>query len=216
MGFILACTGHRHRAVAGSNPALPTTLILKALTLVMTVLTVMEDVTPKKIKPVALLRDVRKSVSEILNKPFSERINHQIFQPDKKALALWALDCAERVLPLFEEKYPDDKRPRKALETLKDWMNTGSFKMAVIRRASLDAHAAAKDAKEDYAKYAAHAAGQAIATAHVPTHALGSSVYAIRAVATYSGDVDECLIRERNWQLQHLRDITKQVSKTEE
>ena len=216
MGFILACTGHRHRAVAGSNPALPTTLILKALTLVMTVLTVMEDVTPKKIKPVALLRDVRKSVSEILNKPFSERINHQIFQPDKKALALWALDCAERVLPLFEEKYPDDKRPRKALETLKDWMNTGSFKMAVIRRASLDAHAAAKDAKEDYAKYAAHAAGQAVATAHVPTHALGSSVYAIRAVATYSGDVDECLIRERNWQLQHLRDITKQVSKTEE
>ena len=216
MGFILACTGHRHRAVAGSNPALPTTLILKALTLVMTVLTVMEDVTPKKIKPVALLYDIRKSVSEILNKPFSERINHQIFQPDKKELALWALDCAERVLPLFEEKYPDDKRPRKALETLKDWMNTGSFKMAVIRRASLDAHAAAKDAKEDYAKYASHAAGQAVATAHVPTHALGSSVYAIRAVAAYSGDVDECLIRERNWQLQHLRDITKQVSKTEE
>lgn len=182
----------------------------------MTVLTVMENVTPKKIKPVALLRDVRKSVSEILNKPFSERINHQIFQPDKKVLALWALDCAERVLPLFEEKYPHDKRPRKALETLKDWMDTGVFKMSVIRKASLDAHAAAKDAKEDYTKYAAHAAGQAVATAHVPTHALGSSVYAIRAVAAYSGNVDEGLIRERNWQLQHLRDITKQVSKTKE
>jgi hypothetical protein len=24
VGFILACTGHRYRAVAGSNPALPT------------------------------------------------------------------------------------------------------------------------------------------------------------------------------------------------
>ena len=96
-------------------------------------LTVMVHVAQKKLKPVALLYDVRKSVSEILNKPFSERINHQIFQPDKKALALWALDCAERVLPLFEAKYPHDKRPRKALETLKDWIDTGMFKMSVIR-----------------------------------------------------------------------------------
>lgn len=169
----------------------------------------MERESQRKLKPVALLRDVRRSVSEILGKPFSERIDHRLFQPDKKALALWAIDCAEHVLPLFEENYPCDKRPRKALETLKEWIDTGVFKMSVIRKASLDAHAAAKDAKEDYAKYAAHAAGQAVATAHVPTHALGSSVYAIRAVAAYSGNVDEGLIRERSWQLQRLRDITK-------
>jgi hypothetical protein len=164
-----------------------------------------------KIKPVALLYDIRKSVSKILEKPFSEQIDHQIFQPDKKVLALWAIDCAERVLPYFEEKYPDDKRPRKALETVKEWLDTGVFKMSVIRKASLDAHAAAKDAKEDYAKYVAHAAGQAVATAHVPTHALGSSVYSIRAVAAYSGNVNDGLIRERNWQLQRLQDITKQL-----
>jgi hypothetical protein len=30
VGFILACTGHRYRAVAGSNPALPTKQILKS------------------------------------------------------------------------------------------------------------------------------------------------------------------------------------------
>ena len=29
VGFILACTGHRNRAVAGSNPALPTTFAFK-------------------------------------------------------------------------------------------------------------------------------------------------------------------------------------------
>ena len=174
-----------------------------------TVLIVMQRVAQKKIKPTALLRDIRKSVSEILDKPFSELINHQIFQPDKKALALWAMVCAEHVLPLFEEKYPEDKRPRKALETLKEWINTGIFKMSVVRKASLDAHAAAKEAKENYAKYAAHAAGQAVATAHVPTHALGSSVYGIKAVAAYSGNVNECVVKERNWQLQRLRDITK-------
>jgi hypothetical protein len=179
------------------------------------VLTVMSHVAQKKLKPVALLYDVRKSVSKVLGKPFSERIDHQIFQPDKKTLAFWAIDCTEHVLPLFEKKYPNDERPRKALETLKKWIDTGLFKMAVIRKASLDAHAAAKDAKEDYAKYVAHAAGQAVATAHVPNHALGSSVYGIRAVAAYTGNVNDGLIQERNWQLQRLRDITKQVSKNE-
>ena len=165
----------------------------------------------KKIKPVALLYEIRRSVSEILNRPFSERINHQVFQPDKKTLALWAIDTAERVLPYFEENHPYDRRPRKALETLKEWTTTGQFRMSVIRKASLDAHAAAKDVNEDYAKYVAHAAGQAVATAHVPTHALGSSLYSIRAVAAYSGNVDDGLIRERNWQLQRLRDIAKKL-----
>ena len=180
------------------------------------VLIVMAHVTQKKLKPAALLYDLRKSVSEVLGKPFSERIDHQVFQPDKKALALWAFDCAGRVLPLFEAKYPCDKRPRKALETLKAWIDTGIFKMSIIRKASLDAHAAAKDVEEDYAKYAAHAAGQAVATTHVPTHALGSSVYAIRAVVAYTGNVDDGLIKERSWQLQRLRDLTNKISKTEQ
>ena len=34
----------------------------------------------------------------------------------QKSLALWAADCAEHVLQYFEEKYPKDDRPRKAIE----------------------------------------------------------------------------------------------------
>ncbi len=30
--------------------------------------------------------------------------------------ALWAADCVERVLALFEHECPDDDRPRKAIE----------------------------------------------------------------------------------------------------
>src|SRR5512136_3481817 len=160
----------------------------------------MQHVKGQKIKPIALLYEVRKTVSEILDKPFSERIDHQIFKPDQKILALWAADCAEHVLPYFEEKYPDDGRPRKAIEECKKWADTGIFKMSVIRGASLGAHAAAKIAKEDDAKFAAHAAGQAVGTAHVSTHALGSSIYGIRAAAAHSGIVDDGLVRECNWQ----------------
>jgi len=47
---------------------------------------------------------------------------------DHKTLAVWAIDCAERVMPYFEEKYPEDRRPRQALETLQTWINTGVFK----------------------------------------------------------------------------------------
>ncbi len=161
----------------------------------------------EKIKPIALLYDLRRSVSEILNKPFTERVNHQVFKPDQKILAFWAADCAERVLPYFENECPKDDRPRKAVEACRAWARTGMFSMAVIRGASLSSHAAARDAKgNDAACYAAHAAGQAVATAHVPTHALGSSIYAIRAVALHSGNIDDGLIKERNWQLERLRE----------
>jgi hypothetical protein len=162
----------------------------------------------KKLRPTAILYDMRKSVSEILEKPFTEKIDHQIFKPDQKVLALWAADCAEHVLPYFEEAYPNDKRPRKAIEACRRWVSTGIFRMKDIRKASLDAHAAARGPRADgelAASFAAHAAGQAVGTAHVPTHALGSSVYSIRAVVTHSGNPYDGLEKERNWQLQLLR-----------
>jgi hypothetical protein len=164
---------------------------------------------PEKIKPALVLRDIRRSVSEILNKPFTEHVDHLVFKPDQKILALWAADCAEHVLPFFEEKYPDDDRPRKAVVACRQWVATGVFRMEDIRRASLDAHAAAREAEEEDVRAAAHAAGQAVATAHVPTHALGSALYGIRAAAARSGDADDGLIRERDWQLQRLRCLTK-------
>src|SRR5579875_2197536 len=68
---------------------------------------------------------------------------------DHRALGLWAADCAEHLLPYFEEKYPQDPRPRDALRTLRAWVQTGEFRMAVIRGTSLAAHAAAKAVKKE-------------------------------------------------------------------
>jgi hypothetical protein len=160
------------------------------------------------ISPTKILYEVRKSVSEILVKPFTERMDHQIFKADKKVLALWAADCAEHVLPYFEDKYPDDDRPRKAIQVLREWISSGVFRMAVIRGASLPAHAAAKGKNESDAIFVAHAAGQAVGTAHVPTHALGTSLYGIRAAVAHSGNINDGL-RERDWQLERLREYAK-------
>ncbi|MFT4279778.1 putative immunity protein, partial [Microbacterium sp.] len=36
-------------------------------------------------------------------------------EADRRLVAAWAADCAERVLPLFEAEAPDDDRPRDAI-----------------------------------------------------------------------------------------------------
>jgi hypothetical protein len=131
-------------------------------------------------------------------------------ETDQKTLALWAVDCAMRVLPYFEEAYPDDRRPRQAVETLQEWIRTGVFKMAVIRKASLDSHAAARDVGEDNpARSAARAAGQAVATAHVPTHSIGAAIYALQAIhrAASAADADAAVARERDWQVRRLLEL---------
>jgi len=124
-------------------------------------------------------------------------------EKDHKALAIWAADCAERVLHYFEEKYPEDNRPRKAIEACREWARTGVFRMVDIRRDALAAHAAAREVGEDNAaRSASRAAGHALATAHVPTHALGVA-YALQAVRRATGSED-AVARERAWQFRHL------------
>jgi hypothetical protein len=125
---------------------------------------------------------------------------------DQRLLAIWAADCAERVLPFFEKAYVKDDRPRKAIEACRTWTRTGVFRMADIRKASLAAHAAAREAKENYAAcFAAHAAGQAVATAHVPQHAFGAAYYALKVVAAAnSANAELEIAEELDWQSRHL------------
>ena len=90
---------------------------------------------------------------------------------------------AGRVLKFFEEERPNDMRPREAIEAIWKWAeDKRTLGMKEVRILSLNAHSAARDAKSDVAKYAAHAAGQAVGTWHVPTHALGAFSYAGRAI----------------------------------
>ncbi|MEJ2151244.1 MAG: hypothetical protein P8Z40_17520 [Chloroflexota bacterium] len=80
----------------------------------------------------------------------------------------------------------------------------------MIRKASLDSHAAARDVGEDNpARSAARAAGQAVATAHVPTHSIGAAIYALQAVhrAASAADADSAVARERDWQLRRLLEL---------
>lgn len=139
-----------------------------------------------------------------------EQIAELADKADHKTVVIWACDCAERVLLYFEEKYPKDDRPRKAIEAGRAWIQTGIFKMAVIRKASLDAHAAAREA-EDYspARSAARSAGQAVAAAHVAGHAIAAAIYAATTIrdSVDTNNSDKEVAKERKWQYRHLLEL---------
>ena len=118
---------------------------------------------------------------------------------DQRALAIFAADCAEHVLPIFAETYPQDERPQKAVAAARAWAR-GEILCGAGRSAAIAAHAAAREAGEIAACAAARAAGHAAATAHMIGHARHAAAYAVKA-SIAAGIPAET---ERAWQLQRL------------
>jgi hypothetical protein len=130
-------------------------------------------------------------------------------EQDHRSLVLWAADCAEHVLPNFEQKYPSDNRPRKAIEGGRAWVR-GEIEFGDVRAAALAAHAADRDADHGAARAAARAAGHAAATAHVAGHARHAAAYAVTAATAAAVPTDAA--KERDWQYQHLPEHLRPVA----
>ena len=122
---------------------------------------------------------------------------------DHQLLALWAADCAEHVLPYFEQARPADGRPRRAIEFARAWTR-GEATMTQARTAAGHANGAARDLR-GAPRFAAYAAAQAGNVAHVAAHDLGAAAYAIKAVqAAAEEDGEAAGRRERDWQRDRL------------
>ena len=151
--------------------------------------------------------------SKLATTSMDKSIAELVSKSDHKILVIWATDCAERVLAYFEGKYPEDNRPRKAIEAGRAWV-CGEFKMTEARKAAFAAHAAARDANQfAEACSAARATGHASATAHVASHAVYAAIYAATAVrdAADSTAADAATAKERDWQYQHLLDLGEKL-----
>ena len=123
---------------------------------------------------------------------------------DHHLLAVWAADCAEHVLHLFEALQPDDDRPRQAIAMVRAWAR-GEIGMSQSRAAGGHAMAAARSLR-GAAREAAYAAGQAGVVAHVAAHELGAAAYAIRAARAVADEAgrDEAGRLECQWQRAQL------------
>lgn len=103
-----------------------------------------------------------------------------IEQQKHRTLVMWALDCAKEPLAQVEKSYPDELRPRRALELCEDWAR-GRIKMPAAKRGILDVHAVAKEIDDKVCGALCHGIGHAGATVHVETHALGLPFYELTA-----------------------------------
>src|SRR5262249_2056282 len=134
-----------------------------------------------------------------------------------RLLAGWAADCAGHVLPLFTAKYPEDDRPRRAVETARAW-SRGDASVAEAREAAFAAHAAARSASDAAARAVARAAGHAAATTHMADHELGAAAYAIQAVrlASPASDAVAAGERECRWQREQLPEAIRELVLSDE
>ena len=103
---------------------------------------------------------------------FLEDLRSMISSQSHRALVLWALDLADESVTQLASRYPNDSRPREALDAARAWA-AGEIKMRQAQQKILACHAVAKDidTREDIAM--CHAVGQACSVVHTVGHAIG-------------------------------------------
>ena len=130
------------------------------------------------------------------------RLLHRVTTWNARTARLFAADCAERVLHLYERKGPDDNRVRNAIEVVRRVAN-GDLPVSELSAAGRDAGAAAW--------YAASAVAAAAAAAWYAAGDAGDTWNAARAAAAAAawyaaGDADDVAARadEHRWQTERL------------
>lgn len=124
-------------------------------------------------------------------------------EADRRIVAVWAADCADRVLAIFEAESPTDTRPRDAIARTRAFARGELDAAGEIRRrfvAGRAAHGITSPPAIAAARAAAHAAG----VAHMGAHALGAAAYATKAVVLASPDQADAAREEIRWQLEQL------------
>jgi hypothetical protein len=124
-------------------------------------------------------------------------------EADRRLVAAWAADCAERVLGLFEAEAPADDRPRAAIARTRAFAR-GEVNTAEEIRRRFVGGVPASNVRSPAASAAARAAGQAVAICHMGAHALGAAAYAVNAASLAVPDRPEVVDDEIRWQLAQM------------
>lgn len=124
-------------------------------------------------------------------------------ETDRRLVAAWAADCAERVLGLFEAEVQVDDRPQALIARTRAFAR-GELPTSEGIRRRFAGGVGAGEVKTPAAAAAARAAGQAVAVCHMGAHALGAAAYAVKAVGLANPVRPEAVEDEIRWQLDHM------------
>jgi immunity protein 5 of polymorphic toxin system len=122
---------------------------------------------------------------------------------DRRLVAGWAADCAERVLGVFAAEAPTDARPQALVNRARAYARGELSTAAEIRR-RFAGGVGVGEVESPAAVAAARAAGQAAAVCHMGAHALGAAACAARAAGLADPDRPQAVEDEIRWQLGHL------------
>lgn len=132
---------------------------------------------------------------------------------DRRLVAAWAADCAERVLGLFEAEAPHDGRPRALIARTRAFAR-GQLNTAEEIRRRFAGGVGAGEIAAPAAAAAARAAGQAVGVCHMGAHALGAAAYAVRAAGLAEPGRPEAVEEEIRWQIDHMSAEVRAVLRT--
>ena len=135
--------------------------------------------------------------------PPTMRSPQTLSEAERRIVAAWAADCAERVLDLFEAQAPGDDRPRAAIARARAFAR-GELNTAEGIRRRFEGGVPPDELKTPAAAAAARAAGQAMAVCHMGAHALGAAAYAVKAASLAAPDRTQVVADEIRWQLDHM------------
>lgn len=145
-----------------------------------------------------------------LSKRYSFMAEHRggpLSKDHHRYLNKWARKCAQHILLRLDIKNIDH-RLMEALQVSKEWeSNQASTGQAM--KASLNAHALARETADPVLKAIARSVGQAVATAHMADHSLEGAFYALKAVRAANKNVE----KEREWQEKQLAKLPKELIK---
>ena len=121
--------------------------------------------------------------------PLTKDHHHQLIR--------WARECSEHVLSLIHENI--NKRLTYALKIAKEWEEE-KVTVGEARKASVSAHAVARESSKPIVTAVARSIGHAVATTHMADHSLGAALYALKALKNAGKSVEA----ERKWQSEQL------------
>jgi immunity protein 5 of polymorphic toxin system len=121
----------------------------------------------------------------------------ELTQYELRALTGWAVDCASRVLPLYETRVPGDSRPRSAIDAAREFAS-GAPRTKLLRTVAWAALSAAGSTSDPAASAAARAAVGAagaaylhpLASPHQVKHIVGPAQQAALACELSGGDAE--------------------------
>ena len=131
------------------------------------------------------------------NRLIAEHRGGLLTKKHHRQIMIWACVCTEHVLPLLSGTL--DERLKNALLIARDWAN-GNTTVGEAMKASVAAHAVAREFTNPTSIAIARAVGQAVATAHMADHSIGAAIYALKAIKNAGKSIEA----ERKWQNEQL------------